>query len=65
MPDTFVKIREVTSLTALSRASIYRLIEAGTFPKQVKLAEKSSAWSLAEIHQWQDDRKLARCLTCV
>ena len=55
-----IKLATVKELTALSAASIYRLMKKGTFPKQIKLAERSSAWSLEEIYNWIDQKKDAR-----
>ena len=47
-----LKLPEVVKLTKLSRASIYRLIAIGDFPKQFKLAKRSSAWLLEEVNGW-------------
>ena len=55
-----IKIATVKELTALSTASIYRLMKKGTFPKQIKLAERSSAWSLEEVYSWIEEKKDAR-----
>jgi predicted DNA-binding transcriptional regulator AlpA len=32
----------------------------GKFPKQIKLAERSSGWLLEEIYNWLDEKKNAR-----
>ena len=37
-----VKLPVVKKLTTFSTATIYRLISQGKFPKQIKLAERSS-----------------------
>ena len=55
-----IKIATVKELTTLSTASIYRLIKKGTFPKQIKLAERSSGWFLEEIYNWLKDKGNAR-----
>ena len=55
-----IKIATVKELTALSAASIYRLMKKGTFPKQIKLAERSSAWFLEEIYNWLERKKNIR-----
>jgi len=44
-----IKLPKVQELTTLSRATIYRLISEGKFPKQVKLAERSSGWVAQEV----------------
>ena len=55
-----VKINAVKQQTHLSVASIYRLAKQGDFPKPIKLTERSSAWSLEEIHSWIEEKKDAR-----
>ena len=55
-----MKLPEVKELTTFSSATIYRLINKGDFPKQIKISERSSAWSLKEIYNWIDQKKDAR-----
>ena len=55
-----IKISEVKELTTLSNASIYRLIKLGEFPKQLKLAERSSGWLLEEINDWLESKSILR-----
>jgi|TARA_B110000858_G_scaffold12504_1_gene12742 prophage regulatory protein len=55
-----IKISEVKQLTTLSNASIYRLIKLGEFPKQLKLAERSSGWLLEEINNWLESKRINR-----
>lgn len=51
-PNRFIKRPEVERLTSLSTSEIYRRLEAGTFPQQIKLGAKSVAWVESEIHEW-------------
>ena len=55
-----MKLPEVKELTTFSSATIYRLIKKGEFPKQIKLSERSSAWSLEEVYNWIEVKKDAR-----
>ena len=55
-----MKLPEVIELTTFSSATIYRLIDKGEFPKQIKLTERSSAWSLEEVYSWIEEKKDAR-----
>ena len=55
-----IKLPAVKRITTFSSATIYRLISEGEFPKQIKLAKRSSAWSLEEIYNWIDQKKDAR-----
>ncbi len=55
-----IKIAKVKEITALSVASIYRLMKKGTFPKQINLAERSSGCFLEEIYKWLEKKKNIR-----
>ena len=58
--NILIKLPEVKELTTFSSATIYRLMSEGEFPKQIKLAERSSAWLLEEIYSWLEEKKDAR-----
>jgi prophage regulatory protein len=51
----FYRIRDVTRICALSRSTIYRRIADGTFPAQVRLGPRASAWSSAALQAWIDN----------
>jgi prophage regulatory protein len=51
-----LKIAEVVSLVGVSRATVYRLIDSGEFPKPVQLSARRVAWVSAEVEDWM--RKL-------
>jgi prophage regulatory protein len=55
-----IKLNEVKYLTTLSTASIYRQIKDKSFPRQIKLGERSSAWFYDEIMQWLEDKRVER-----
>ena len=55
-----IKLSEVKQITTLSTASIYRQIKDKSFPKQIKLGERSSAWFYDEIIQWLEDKRIER-----
>lgn len=50
-PETLT-IREVVARTAVSRATVYRLIESGDFPKPVKVSPKRVVWLVSEVDAW-------------
>ena len=56
-----IKLPEVMEITTLSRASIYRLIADGKFPKQVKLSTRACAWAEQDVLDWLNDRINNRC----
>lgn len=54
MPDTFLRKRDVLKVTGLSKSTLYREINEGSFPKPKQITRGSVAWSAAEIAAWQD-----------
>lgn len=53
-------IGEVCAVTRLSRASIYRLMARGLFPKPVKIGMAKSVWPVTEVKAWVAARVAAR-----
>ncbi|WP_428516817.1 helix-turn-helix transcriptional regulator [Roseovarius sp.] len=47
----------IQKLTGLSRSTIYRHINAGTFPAPVKLIERLIGWRHSTISEWIADRQ--------
>lgn len=47
-----VRLPEVKDRTGLSRTSIYRKMEAGEFPKAIKLSANAIAWREPELERW-------------
>ena len=52
MQAVFLRFPEVVELTGLSKATIYRQMKAGNFPKSVKLSERAVAWRRDDIEEW-------------
>ncbi|NOD78910.1 AlpA family transcriptional regulator [Ruegeria sp. HKCCD4332] len=50
-----LRITEVIERTGLSRASIYRLMKSGDFPKRVKLSVRMVGWREQDIQEWLDN----------
>jgi len=50
--DNIIRIRTVLRRTGLSRSTLYRKIEAGTFPKQVRISVNCTGWYESEVNQW-------------
>lgn len=51
-----LRTKQVTTMTGLSRMTIYRLELAGQFPARRKLAKNSVAWLEDEIKAWIKSR---------
>ena len=53
--DRIVRIRTVLARSGLSRSTLYRKIEKGTFPKQVRINDYCRGWRESEINRWIAD----------
>jgi prophage regulatory protein len=53
---TIIKLPEVMAITTFSRSTIYRLIEMGEFPIQIKLAERSIGWIEQEVEDYIENK---------
>ena len=47
-----VRLPEVMLRTGLSRSSIYNFLSEGTFPKRIKLGQRSMGFIEADINVW-------------
>lgn len=54
-----LRLPQVIALTGLGRDSIYRLGNAGQFPRPRKISERASAWREDEIQKWIESRPVA------
>lgn len=54
-PDRIIRIRTVLQRTGLSRSTLYRKMNDGTFPRQVRISEHCSGWRESAINRWIDD----------
>jgi prophage regulatory protein len=54
-PDRILRIRTVLNRTGLSRSTLYRKISDGSFPRQVKIGDRSSGWRESAVNQWIAD----------
>lgn len=52
-----VRLNGVKQLTGLSRATIYKMMRADSFPRQVKLTGRSVGWFERDIVEWNEARK--------
>ena len=56
MKENLMRLPEVIKLTGFRRSQIYRLVNIGEFPKQVKISSKSVAWLESELEEWMDKK---------
>lgn len=55
MPDENSKILRLTSVlerTGLSRSTLYRKVQAGTFPKPLRISQRCTGWRQSDVTAW-------------
>jgi len=56
----FIRLQDVIEKTGLPRASIYKRMKVGLFPKSVAVGGRAVAWIEQEILDWMADRVAER-----
>ena len=59
MHDRLLRRREVEWITGMSRASIYRQMQEGDFPRPVKVGSTAVRWKESDIAAWIESRPVA------
>ena len=59
MEPRVLRLREVSLLTRLSKATIYRLLNSGGFPRPIRLSARAVGWRTEEIDEWLASRERA------
>lgn len=47
-----LRLKDVIEKTGLARSTIYKYVDAGTFPEPIPLGGRSVGWVDSEVHQW-------------
>jgi len=55
-PSDLIRIKEVISMTGLSKSSIYTYKNKGEFPNPIQLSSRSVAWVRVDVEQWILDK---------
>lgn len=51
-PDRILRIQAVLERTGLSRSTLYRKTQDGTFPRQVRLSIRCAGWRESAVREW-------------
>jgi len=51
-PDRILRLNAVLDRTGLSRSTLYRKVQTGTFPRQVRIATRCTGWRESAINDW-------------
>ena len=54
-PDRILRLKAVLDRSGLSRSTVYRKIDEGTFPPQLRLSLNGVGWRESELNQWIED----------
>ena len=52
MEQMILRRREVEQQTQLSKSTLYRKVNSGTFPRPIKLGERAVGWRRKDIEDW-------------
>jgi prophage regulatory protein len=52
--DRFLRLPAVVEKTGRARASIYRMTNEGSFPKQERIGARAVGWRLSAITRWMN-----------
>jgi prophage regulatory protein len=50
--DRILRIKAVLARTGLSRSTLYRKIQNGSFPRQVRISTRCAGWRESAINAW-------------
>jgi prophage regulatory protein len=50
--DRLLRMQEVTKLVSISRATIYRYLNEGSFPAPIRIGARRVAWRASDINTW-------------
>lgn len=54
-PDRILRLNTVLDRTGLSRSTLYRKIQQGTFPAQVRIATRCTGWRESAVRDWMSN----------
>jgi len=54
-----LRLPEVVTITRISKATIYRLLNRDGFPRPIKLGERCVGWRRGEVDSWLESRDRA------
>lgn len=51
-PDRILRLPTVLQRTGLSRSTLYRKIQQGTFPRQIAISIRCAGWRESAVNEW-------------
>lgn len=56
-PERILRLKSVLTRTGLTRSTLYRKIEQGSFPRQIKISERCVGWRQSAIDEWMREQE--------
>lgn len=53
--DRILRIKTVLDRTGLSRSTLYRKVQNGTFPRQVRISIRCAGWRESAVNAWMQN----------
>lgn len=53
--DRIIRLKTVLDQTGLTRSTLYRKIDEGTFPRQIPISARGTGWRESEVRRWIAD----------
>ena len=51
-PDRILRLKAVQDRTGLCRSTLYRKMQNGTFPKNIKISTRCTGWRESAVTDW-------------
>ena len=52
----FLRLPEVLNLVGVTRSTLYRWMEAETFPRQISVGRNTVVWVESDVTKWMQDQ---------
>ena len=57
-PDRILRLNAVLDRPGLSRSTLYRKMQAGTFPRNIRLSTRCAGWRESAVETWMHNPML-------
>lgn len=54
-PDRILRLKTVLERTGLSRSTMYRKMQNGTFPRNIRISVRCTGWRESAVNDWMRD----------
>ena len=51
-PERILRLKTVLDRTGLSRSTMYRKMQNGTFPKNIQISTRCTGWRESAVNEW-------------